>query len=224
MSEKFNTNTQLTPEKLAKHLRQPDGDTGKQVGLMMNKGNKHICLNTYDVLKPIDNEHTLEIGMGNGFFIKDLLQKATNLSYTGVDFSPTMIKEAEELNQSFIQSGKVNFKEASIENLPFKDNTFNAITTTNTLYFWPNPLENAQGLLNVLKADGRLVIGYREKELMDQLELSKYGFTKYTVKETELLLQNAGFKNIETIEIQEPELDFDGKALKMSGFYTTAVK
>lgn len=224
MPEKFNPDSKITPKELAKHLRQPDGDVGKQVGEMMNKGNKHICLNTYEVLAPKNNEHILEIGMGNGFFIKDLLKKANNLSYTGADFSPTMVKEAITLNEEFIQSGSVKFAEASIEKLPFENSSFNSITTTNTLYFWPSPKENLKELLRVLKPQGKLVIGYRGKEFMDNVEISKHGFTKYTAEEVEFLLSGNGFKDVKTIDINEPELEFDGKNHKMIGIFTTGIK
>lgn len=224
MPEKFNTDASLTPKNLAKHLKQPEGETGKKVGYMMNKGNKHICLNTYEVLNPNDNDQILEIGMGNGFFVKDLLSKADNLSYTGADFSPTMVKEAQEINIELVKSGSVNFIEASIEKLPFYNNSFHSITTTNTLYFWPNPQANLKELLRILKPDGKLVIGYRGKEFMENIEISKHGFTKYRNEEVEKLLSQNGFKDVKTIEINEPDLEFDGKNHEMIGIFTSGIK
>jgi len=124
MSEKFESH--LAPEELAKHLRKPDGETGKKVGLQMNKGNKHICLNSYQVLNPEKGAHILEIGMGNGFYISELLKMQEELSYTGVDFSSTMIEEASTINKGFIESKKVQFVQASIDQMPFSDNSFDS--------------------------------------------------------------------------------------------------
>jgi len=224
MPEKRSTFSDLEPQELAKHLRKPNGEKGKKVGQQMNKGNKYICMNSYKVLAPSKNDVILEIGMGNGLFIKDLLVMTENLSYTGVDFSETMIQEASEINIDFVKQGIVNFKEASIENLPFKDNHFNLITTTNTLYFWPNPIENIKELLRILKPNGKLLVAYRSKSCMDQIELSKYGFDKYEKEEVENLFNTAGFQKITTETIEEPELDFDGKMFKMKGLYTTGIK
>ena len=39
----------------------------------MNLGNKQINLNSYQLLNPKAGERLLEIGMGNGYFIPDLL-------------------------------------------------------------------------------------------------------------------------------------------------------
>lgn len=224
MKKTFNPDNKLTSKELAKHLRQPEGETGKEVGLQMNKGNKHICLNSYKVLAPKNKNHILEIGMGNGFFVKDLLKMADDLKYTGIDFSSTMVDEANFINKEFIESGIVCFEQASIEKLPFNDNTFDCITTTNTLYFWPQPQDNAKELLRVLKPEGQLLIAYRSKNFMDQIELSKHGFTKYEMYDVENLLTKSGFKQISSQTIKEPELDFDGKMFEMEGMYTTGIK
>lgn len=224
MAEKFNPDIKLSPQELAKHLRQPSGEKGRQVGLQMNKGNRHICLNSYQVLNPKNGNYILEIGMGNGFFVNDLLTMASNLKYTGVDFSPTMVKEANALNKESIDKGNVIFKEASIEKLPFNDSSFDSITTTNTLYFWPKPTNNVQELLRVLKPNGKLLIAYRSKKCMDQLELANYGFEKYENHDVESLLHKANFKNISTQIIKEPELEFNGKTFQMEGIFTTGIK
>lgn len=224
MANTFNSDKKLSVQELAKQLRKPDGDSGKDVGLQMNKGNKYICLNSYQVLNPEQGDHILEIGMGNGFFIKDLLAICDDLTYVGVDFSETMIKEAMALNKNYIDSGLVEFKQASIEKLPFKDNTFDCITTTNTLYFWPQPEGNTKELLRVLKPEGKLLIGYRLKSFMDKIELSQYGFDKYEIQDVETLLSKSGFNNIETTIVDEPDLDFDGEFFKMAGAYSVGLK
>lgn len=223
MAEEFNSD-KLTPQELAKHLRQPEGETGKKVGKQMNKGNKHICLNSYKVLAPKDNQTILEIGMGNGLFVKDLLQLATGLNYVGLDYSATMVKEASQINEQLIDQGTVSFKEGSIEKLPFKEGSFDAITTTNTLYFWPKPTDNIKELYRVLKPGGKLLVGYRSKDFMDQIELSKYGFEKYESNLVEDVFASGNFASIETSYISEPKLDFDGEEFEMIGVFTIGIK
>ena len=224
MAEKFNSGISLTSKELAEQLRQPDGEIGRKVGLEMNKGNKYICLNSYKVLKPKSGDHILEIGMGNGFFVQNLLGMADNLSYTGVDVSTIMLDEARQINKNQIDSGRVRFEKASIEKLPFKEDYFDCITTTNTLYFWPQVENNLKELLRVLKPNGKLLIGYRAKSCMDQIAFTKHGFKKFNPEDVEKLLTSSGFKEVYTEIIKEPELDFDGKPLKMEGIYTLGIK
>lgn len=223
MSEKFNS-SDLTEKELASQLKKPSGEQGKEVGKQMNKGNKYICLNSYNCLAPSPNANILEIGMGNGFFIKDLLALNTNLRYVGLDFSQTMIDEATKLNQAFMESGQVSFINGSIEKLPFEDNSMDCITTTNTIYFWPNLEANAKELFRVLKPKGKLLIGYRSQELMDKISFTKHNFEKYSQQEVELLLKTTGFQKVSTEIIAEPELDFDGIPMVMEGLFTTGIK
>lgn len=223
MSKKFNT-VQLSKQELAAQLKMPKGKEGKKIGEEMNKGNKYICLNTYKILDPKPNKLILEIGMGNGFFVKDLLKMAKDITYIGVDFSDVMVEEATKINQEFTNTKQASFLTASVDKLPIKDASIDYITTTNTIYFWPNLKNSLQELCRVLKPNGKLVIGYRSKELMEQIELTKYGFDKFLTSEIEDILQKSGFKHIITETIPEPDLDFDGVPLTMEGCYSVGIK
>ena len=59
---------------------------------------------------------------------------------------------------------------------------------------------------------------------MDHLEFTKHGFGKYETQDVESLLQVAGFKDVSTQTMMEPELEFDGVAFHMEGFYTTGIR
>ena len=224
MAKKFVSGINLTPKELAQHLRQPTGEIGRQVGLEMNKGNKHICLNAYKVLKPKSGDHILEIGMGNGFFVQNLLGMAEHLYYTGVDISAIMLQEARRINKEQIDLGRVRFEKASVEQLPFGDDSFDCITTTNTLYFWPHVESNLKELWRVLKPGGKLLIAYRSKSCLDQIKFTKHGFNKFAPEEVEKLLPLAGFTEVNTEVIKEPKLDYDGKPLEIEGIYTFGSK
>ncbi|WP_109831804.1 class I SAM-dependent methyltransferase [Reichenbachiella versicolor] len=224
MAESLNSDQELTLEELASHLRKPEGEKGKEVGTLMNDGNKYICLNTYHILAPQNKDHILEIGMGNGFFIRNLLEMADDLSYVGLDFSSTMVAEASRINEDLIDQNKVQFECASIEKIPFPDNSFDSITTTNTLYFWPQPNENIKELIRVLKPNGKLLCAYRSKNCLDSLELTQFGFQKYEINELESMFKSAGLSNISTQIIEEPDLELDGIAHKIEGIFTSGVK
>ncbi len=224
MTKKFETEKKLSPQELAAQLRKPEGEPGVDVGLQMNEANEHISLNTYRQLQAMPGEHILEIGMGNGHFVKDLFLLCPDLWYTGVDYSGTMVHAARELNATMIKNGNVNFEEASIDQLPVEDASIDGVVTANTIYFWPNPMDNARELIRVLKNGGRAVIAYRSTGCMDELEFTKYGFEKYAPADVESLLSSAGFSSVRTTKIPEPEVEFEGQLVSIDGYYTIGFK
>ncbi|HCS21860.1 MAG TPA: class I SAM-dependent methyltransferase [Bacteroidetes bacterium] len=192
-------------QSLAAQLRQPHGEFGLQVGNNMNVGNVHINKNTIGLLELSVNDEVLEIGMGNGFFVKDLFVVEPSVRYTGLDFSPLMIEEASRNNAELIQEGKVNFRLGAADAIPFDDSTFTKIFTINTLYFWDNPERILAELRRVLKKEGELFISIRPKEVMQHYPFVKYGFAMYTKEEVGALLEKNGFQVIAAIETDEPE-------------------
>lgn len=213
-----------TPQEIAAQLRKPEGEAGIAIGDLMNKGNEAINLTTYKKLELKDNEHLLEIGMGNGKFIPHTLSLAENLSYTGLDFSKTMVTSAINYNKEIIENGSVSILEGSIEKIPFPEASFDKVCTINTLYFWPNPLENSKELLRVLKPEGKLIVAIRPKEIMDAMEITKYGFTKYMGEDAQKLLIEAGFKNVTFEILEEPDYKFDENSTKLQGCFVIGYK
>src|SRR5205085_6128910 len=99
--------------------------------------NRLMNLETISQLGIADNDNILEIGMGNGYFVKEILTSAKNVKYTGCDFSYTMVNEAASLNVTL--ASQVKFIQAKAEQLPFDDGYFNKVFTVNTIYFWEDP-------------------------------------------------------------------------------------
>lgn len=207
---------------LAAQLRQPDGEFGLVVGNNMNVGNLHINQKTIELLALTPNDQVLEIGMGNGFFVKDLFSIAPNIRYTGLDFSPLMVEEATKLNQEFVEKGKVNFHLASADAMPFEEGSFTKIFTINTLYFWEDPVQTLVELRRVLKPDGELFLAIRPKEIMQHYPFVKYGFTMFSQEEVEALLNQNGFQVIAAIESNEPEQQFGETKLPVKNLVVRA--
>jgi tRNA G46 methylase TrmB len=52
------------------------------------------------------NDSILEIGMGNGNFVKDLFEINPDITYVGCDFSEKMVEESTKNNAQLIADGK----------------------------------------------------------------------------------------------------------------------
>ncbi|RYU97486.1 class I SAM-dependent methyltransferase [Emticicia agri] len=213
-----------TLKEMARQLRQPHGEHAAEVGERMNKGNQEINLLTIQTLDAQANDVILEIGMGNGFFVKDILSLAPAIHYIGCDFSEPMVEAAILLNKEFINNSQAKFFVASADALPFESPTFNKVFTVNTIYFWDNPASVLHELKRVLKPQGQLLIAIRPKEIMEQYAFTQYGFTMYTKEDLSLLLEENGFKIIQAIEAQEPDQEINGETIKVGSLIICAEK
>ena len=101
----------------------------------------------------------------------------------------------------------VDIQQSSIENIPYAANYFNKICSANTIYFWPQPESNAKELYRVLKAGGKLILGFRTKEQLQNTSFSEHGFQLYSEDSVVSLLSRAGFEDVEIVK--EPSKKYD---------------
>ena len=196
---------------LAEQLRLPEGSLGIKVGENMNKGNRLMNLESIRQLDVTGNDNILEIGMGNGFFVRDILSSAHNVHYTGCDFSPTMVKEATALNQVYGSNAK--FVLTAAENLPFGDAVFDKAFTVNTIYFWENPATTLAEIKRVLKPGGVLVVTLRPKYVMDKLPVVAYGFTTYSKERAVQLLADNKFEIVSATESEDIDIKMEDQLI-----------
>jgi ubiquinone/menaquinone biosynthesis C-methylase UbiE len=115
------------------------------------------------------------------------------LKSSQLDFSSAMLKQVTQLNPRFIKYGRVKLLLGDRKSLPYPDNSFSKIVTSNTIYFWDEPKVYLTEILRVLRPAGQLYIGLRAKEDMDVLELDTEVFTTYSTQDVTELLVNTGF-------------------------------
>ncbi len=139
------------------NMRKPKGKLGNIQLKSMNKehtpvslwGLKHLDIQGDDVI--------LDVGCGGGININRMASQAKKVY--GVDYSIESVKLSREVNQEYIQQGKVEVLEGNVQALPFEDDTFDIVTAFETIYFWPD-IEKCFGEVErVLKPGGIFLIG-----------------------------------------------------------------
>lgn len=208
----------------AAQLRKPDGELGLKIAELMNDGNAIMCRYTYKSLELAPEDHILEIGMGNGSFVPELLDSCDGIRYTGLDYSKLMVTEATRLNKKAVELGQVNFVHGNVGKLPFLAQSFHKVCTSNTIYFWEDAQETMNGLYRVLKEEGQLVVAIRPKEVMDALPVTQYNFNIYTEARIEELMRASGFQEVRIHTIDEPDRVIGDEHFKLQSSYISGFK
>ncbi|MFT5156532.1 MAG: ubiquinone/menaquinone biosynthesis C-methylase UbiE [Bacteroidia bacterium] len=194
---------------IAAQLRKPHGDHAQKVADMMVEGNASLYQNTLPVLNLSADEHILELGMANGYFVPTMFNIEPSIQYTGLDFSPEMVEEAKRNMQNFEHRNSIRFVCGDMNSMPFIDASFDCVFTVNTIYFWEESKAQLAEIKRVLKPEGRLVIAGRPKHIMDEMAFADFGFEKYTSEKLHALLTENDFLNVEVQEIPEPSTNFN---------------
>lgn len=206
---------------IAAQLRKPAGEYALRTGEMMNVGNALINGYAIAATDPMQGDHILEIGMGNGYFVRDLLAKASDISYTGLDYSPEMVNAARLINKDI--GDEVSFVCGSATRMPFEDACFNKIFTVNTLYFWDDRQKVINEIKRVLQPGGVLIIAIRPGDEMKHYPMTKWGFKMYTEETLRAFLDSQGFSNIELNTHSEPEQEIAGEMRPVSTLIAKAI-
>ncbi len=80
---------------------------------------------------------------------------------TGVDYSSVSVEETGKLNEAFVKEGKLTVLEASVEKLPFKDDTFDKIITVEKLLFLAGSAGKSEGSPQSIEKRRYLPVGSR---------------------------------------------------------------
>jgi len=96
----------------------------------------------------------LDIGCGTGQVANFLAEK--DYEVIGIDLSSIFVKEAKK--------GKAKFKVMDSTSLKFKDNSFDAVISAETLEHIPNPEKALLEMTRVLKKDGLIFLRFPNKQ------------------------------------------------------------
>ncbi len=178
--------------------RKPEGEAGAAMLTRMNESHGPVTEWALSFMDPKGATQLLDIGCGGGATIGRLARLAPEAKVTGVDYSPVSVQESKDYNEDLIAEGRVEVIEASVEQLPFHDDTFDHITTVESFYFWPDPQENLKEVRRILKPGGRffLIADIYGKAGLDQAVLENielYDLFNPSKEEFLILFRNAGF-------------------------------
>ncbi|WP_255194994.1 methyltransferase domain-containing protein [Halorarius litoreus] len=134
-------------------------------------------------------DRVLDVGCGTGFATEGLLQHTDDVH--GLDQSGGQLEKA---FAKFGKTDQVNFYRGDAERLPFQDDAFDALWSSGSIEYWPNPVDALAEFRRVVKPGGPvLVVGpdYPESKVFQKLADAIMLF--YDEAEADRMFSDAGF-------------------------------
>ena len=181
------------------NARKPVGELGDKLLDRMNESHESLAQWGVSHLDISKDDVILDIGCGGGVNVERFLNMTENKVY-GLDYSEIAVEKSTKLNQNAIDEGRCDVIQGSVSKLPFEDNTFDIVTGFETVYFWPDFVNDCKEVRRVLKDDGIMFIcneaipdeeDERQKELIDLLDMKIFSEDEF-----DEYLREAGFSDI----------------------------
>ena len=107
----------------------------------------------------------LEVGPGPGYLGLEWLKETEGTTLKGLDISPNMIKMAERNAREYGLEDRVEYVESDARNMPFEDNTFDAVFTNGSFHEWAQPEDILNEIYRVLKPGGKYSISDLRRDM-----------------------------------------------------------
>lgn len=197
--EKVNTGHNIEDRELIKNARKPVGELGHQILDRMNRSHEEMAKWGVSHFKINPDSKILDIGCGGGRNIERFSKQINeNGRVVGIDYSEVSVEKSAALNRKAIEGGTVNVLQCSVSEMPFYDETFDIATAFETVYFWPDFINDLREVNRVLKNGGMIFMCneavYREGEMEKYDDLVELLDMKiYSEDVLEKSLAQAGF-------------------------------
>ena len=148
----------------------------KTLNLTSKDESNRMFIQLYDYVAsqiPIKDGEILEVGSGRGGGSSFLSRYHHPKSITGLDYSKSAIKLSNELHGNV---DNLFFKLGDAENLPFKDNTFDAVINIESSHCYGNMERLLSEVSRVVKPGG--YVGWADLRAKDMFKETEFAFEK----------------------------------------------
>ena len=129
----------------------PQGDSGEAIIERMNISHYDFTTWALEQIKIPNSGNIIDLGCGGGLTLKRLSAESADSRLFGLDYSDVSVRKTAEINKDDVASGKMKVLNASIDDIPFEDDTFDLVTSFETIYFWGDHVETLQEIKRIMK-------------------------------------------------------------------------
>lgn len=135
----------------------------------------------------------LDIGTGPGSLAIEFAKEIPGVEVIGLDLSDVILELARDNAQKSEVSSRVSFERGDAEEMPFEDDMFDLVISSNTLHLIKNPIRMFNEIQRVLKPEGRFFISDFRRSWLGIF--SEHFRASYSPKEVRELLRQSNLQN-----------------------------
>eukprot|EP00605_Chrysophyceae_sp_TOSAG23-4_P002092 GSChrysophyteH1.ASY1.ANO1.2315.1 assembled CDS len=132
--------------------RRSHMSTSELMGQIMDHLHHHISHHQKFSIKALD------VACGTGIFTRSLASSTYCTSVSGVDASPSMLKEARAKQEYHALQCDINYIEGDAASLPFENNCFDLVTCRLAIHHFQDPQQQLSEMARVCKPGGVVCI------------------------------------------------------------------
>jgi ubiquinone/menaquinone biosynthesis C-methylase UbiE len=179
---------------VSRQAAHPHGLVGRALGRLWVSETAKVNDATVTLLAPAAGEQVLEIGFGPGRTLGLLADHGALV--TGVEVSSAMIDLATTRNAARVAADAMSLYEGDGTSLPLPDDTFDAVVSVHTIYFWPDPQRTIGEIDRVLRPGGRVLLAFRGGEHSLPRRLDPAVYRSVTTTQAVTWFEQVGFTDV----------------------------
>lgn len=187
-------------EYIGSQFGNPHGIVGFICCKLMNIINKKMYKKTVSLMQLDENQKHLDIGYGNGYLLKQVDKKFRCQLY-GIDISEDMKTLALSRNKKAALDGRITLETGDCCNLSYADDSFNSVSSINTIYFWNDTVKGLSEIRRCLIEGGIFINAVYTKKWLNSTKMAEKGFKKFDAEELVELGKVSGFAECTVVDI-----------------------
>ena len=172
----------------------------------MEKGHRPVGEQAIELMEIPADARILDLGCGSGWASRLMAEKAQRGKVIGIDISDEMVQLATNTSKEL---SNIEFKVASAEALPFRDNEYTHVFSMESLYYYSNMLAALKEVYRVLDDGGRFVTVvdlYFENEPSHQwIPTLNVPVQLLSIPDYRKFFEQAGFVNVQDRRLFDPK-------------------
>ena len=142
------------------------------------------------------NLRVLDVGCGTGYTTSGVLSRRDVCEVVGLDMNPAQLSKAVKNLHS--KKDRLSISRGDAENLPFIDESFDAVISVGAIEYFPDPEKVLRELARVANPNGNIIVCGPESAWFSKFALNRVFYTP-SVKEMNDVFRNVGLVHVKSV-------------------------